>query len=94
MINQFFADKKFILLFKIGSFHTSLPIEEALCKSLRTYGLKVREDEKLKKRKVKEYYEEKRKGKGDILQWEKNVKREEQTDLIVSDGERERRSEG
>lgn len=33
--NQFTADKKFILLFKIGFFFSALPIVGAVCKSLR-----------------------------------------------------------
>lgn len=60
IINQFTADKKFILLFKIGFFFSALPIVGAVCKSLReredgakdtkVWGKRERRERKKRKR--------------------------------------------
>lgn len=77
MINQFFAAKKFILLFKIAFFPSSLRNVEALCKSLQVCGRREKgwEQQKEKKERLWKSREEKREGRGDIQQWEKIVKR-------------------
>lgn len=91
IINQFTADKKFILLFKIGFFFSSPSLLWGQCvnhyRGVRMEGKKWKFEEKVRE-------EKERKRGADIHEWHKKKEELMGEKLAVSGGERERRSRG